>query len=73
MGKLNYVKFAVADIVEIFSDTTNVRQYIKKMRRRDSELNSKWGTICTPLAMVAKEKNLEEKEKAIRVHEVCIF
>lgn len=73
MGELNYVKFAVADIVEIFSDTTNVHQYIKKMRRRDSELNSKWGTICTPLAMVAKEKKLEEKEKAIRVHEVCVF
>jgi len=47
--------FAVADIVEIFSDTTNVRQYIKKMRRRDTELNSKWGTICTPLAMIAKD------------------
>jgi len=47
--------FAVSDIVEIFSDTTNVRQYIKKMRRRDSELNGKWGTICTPLAMIAKD------------------
>jgi len=35
------------------------------MRRRDSELNSKWGTICTPPAMVVKEKKLEEKEKAI--------
>ena len=54
MGELNYVKFAVADIVEIFSDATSA-SYLKKMRRRDSELNSKWGTICTPLAMVAKD------------------
>lgn len=72
MGELNYVKFAVADIVEIFSDATSA-SYLKKMRRRDSELNSKWGTICTPPAMVVTEKKLEEKEKAIRVHEVCIF
>lgn len=47
--------FAVADIVETLSDTKNVRQYIKKMRRRDEQLNSNWGTICTPLKMVAKD------------------
>lgn len=47
--------FAVADIVETLSDTSNVRQYIKKMRSRDEQLNSKWGTICTPLQMIAKD------------------
>lgn len=25
------------------------------MRLRDPELNSKWGTICTPVAMIAKD------------------
>lgn len=47
--------FAVSDVVEILSDTSDVRQYIKKMRARDKELASKWGTICTPLAMIAKD------------------
>jgi prophage antirepressor-like protein len=40
--------FAVADVVEALTDSTDPRQYIKKMRQRDSELNSYWGTICTP-------------------------
>lgn len=47
--------FSVADVVETLSDTKNVRQYIKKMRSRDPELNRNWGTICTPLQMVAKD------------------
>ncbi len=29
--------------------------YVRKMRGRDPELNSKWGTICTPLGMVAAD------------------
>ena len=47
--------FSVADIVEILSESTDVKQYIKKMRSRDSELNSNWGTICTPLPMIAAD------------------
>ena len=44
--------FAVADIVQVLTDSTDVKQYIKRMRARDSELNSKWGTICTPVEML---------------------
>ena len=47
--------FSVADIVEILSETVNVREYVKKLRTRDLELNSKWGTICTPLKMLTKD------------------
>lgn len=47
--------FSVADVIEILTDSADVRQYIKKMRSRDSELNSYWGTICTPLEMTAKD------------------
>lgn len=32
--------FSVADVVEVLTDTNDVRQYLKKMRSRDSELNS---------------------------------
>lgn len=47
--------FSVADIVEALTDSTDPKQYIKKMRQRDPELNSYWGTICTPLEMIAKD------------------
>ena len=47
--------FAVADIVQVLTDTVNPRDYIKKMLRRDPELKSKWGTICTPVEMLAPD------------------
>ena len=47
--------FAVADIVEILTESKDVKQYIKRMRARDPELNSKWGTICTPVEMIAPD------------------
>jgi prophage antirepressor-like protein len=47
--------FSVADIVQILTDSADVKQYIKRMRSRDSELDSRWGTICTPTEMVAAD------------------
>ena len=47
--------FAVADVVEILTESNDVKQYIKRMRARDPELNSKWGTICTPVEMIAPD------------------
>lgn len=47
--------FAVADIVQVLTDSADVKQYIKRMRARDSELNVKWGTICTPVEMLAPD------------------
>jgi len=41
--------FAVVDIVGVLTESTDVKQYIKKMRSRDHELNVYWGTHCTPL------------------------
>jgi hypothetical protein len=47
--------FSVADVVEALTDSNDIKQYIKKMRQRDEQLNSKWGTICTPLEMIASD------------------
>ncbi len=47
--------FSVADVVEALTDSSDVKQYIKRMRQRDPELNSYWGTICTPLEMTAAD------------------
>lgn len=40
--------FCVTDVVEAITDSNDVRQYIKRLRQRDSELGAVWGTICTP-------------------------
>lgn len=47
--------FSVQDIVQILSESNDVKQYIKKMRTRNTELNNNWGTICTPVKMIATD------------------
>ncbi len=47
--------FSVSDVVEALTDSNDIKQYIKKMRQRDEQLNSNWGTICTPLEMIASD------------------
>ena len=59
--------FSVSDVVEILTDSKDVKQYIKKMRSRDAELNSKWGTICTPVEMIA----LDGKKRKIQAADVA--
>ena len=41
--------FSVNDVVQILTDSTNVTDYIKKMRKRDEELSEGWGQIVTSL------------------------
>ena len=43
--------FSVNDVVQILTDSTNVTDYIKKMRKRDEELAQGWGQIVTPLSV----------------------
>ena len=47
--------FSVTDIVAALTDSVDSKQYIKKMRSRDPELNARWGTICTLTAMTASD------------------
>ena len=47
--------FSIVDVVEFLTDSTDAKQYVKRMRARDPLLNSKWGTICTPVEMTAKD------------------
>ena len=41
--------FSVVDVVAVLTDSVNPSDYIKKMRRRDTELSQGWGQIVTPL------------------------
>ena len=47
--------FSVQDVVAILSESTDPKQYIKKMRARDPQLSANWGTICTPVQMLAAD------------------
>ncbi|MBM4350253.1 MAG: Bro-N domain-containing protein [Deltaproteobacteria bacterium] len=64
--------FSVSDVVEALTDSADPKQYIKKMRQRDPELNSYWGTICTPLEIMApdgkkRETNCANTEGVFRI------
>ena len=69
---------SVVDVVQVLTDSSDPKQYIKKMRARDKALKSKWGTICTPLQMLAPDFYLAENRTAhwsgwlqISFHSAC--
>ncbi|NCC88429.1 MAG: hypothetical protein EOM05_11315 [Clostridia bacterium] len=47
--------FSVQDVVEALTESSDVKQYIKKMLSRDDMLKTNWGTICTPVEMLAAD------------------
>ncbi len=47
--------FSVQDVVAVLADSADPKQYIKKMRSRDPQLSANWGTICTPVQMIAAD------------------
>lgn len=47
--------FCIIDVVETLTDSNDPKQYIKRMRQRDAELNSVWGTICTPHQFISSD------------------
>lgn len=47
--------FSVQDVVEVLTESADVKQYIKRMLTRDIQLKTNWGTICTPVEMIAAD------------------
>jgi DNA-damage-inducible protein D len=65
---MTLVSSTIQDVVQLLTDTSDVKDYIEKMKKRDLQLNSNWGTICPLIEMVAvdnflkrRKENLEEK------------
>ena len=58
--------FAVNDIVQVLTESTDVKQYVKRMRSRDPELNSKWGTLY-PLRMLTPDGNMTNLEMTLNM------
>ena len=47
--------FSVQDVLEVLTNSMDIKQYIKKMLSRDKILKSNWGTICTLVEMEAAD------------------
>ena len=56
--------FSVVDIVAALTDSADPKQYIKKMRQRDPELDAYWGTVCTPLDLPAPDGKIRKSNCA---------
>src|SRR3989344_2556175 len=64
--------FSIFDIITVLTNSTDPKQYIKKMRQRDPELDFNWGTICTLLELIApdgkkRETNCTNTQGAFRL------
>lgn len=47
--------FSIQDVVEVLTESADVKQYIKRMLSRDEQLKSNWGTICTLVEMTTSD------------------
>lgn len=61
--------FSVVDVVKVLTDSVNPTDYLKKIRKRDSELSSYIGTNCPQVAMTTesgkKRKTLAANARGI--------
>ena len=55
---------AVQDVIAVLAESSDPKQYIKKMRARDPELSANWGTICTPVQMLAADGKMRKIQAA---------
>ena len=56
--------FSIADVIVALTDSVDPKQYIKKMRNRDPILSNEWGTICTPVEMLAADGRIRKIQAA---------
>ena len=56
--------FSVQDVIAVLAESSDPKQYIKKMRARDPELSANWGTICTLVQMPAADGKMRKIQAA---------
>jgi len=56
--------FSVQDVIEVLTDSKDVKQYIKRLLSRDEQLKSNWGTICTLVEMQAADGKMRKVQAA---------
>ena len=56
--------FSVQDVVLVLTDSSDIKQYIKRMLSRDEQLKNNWGTICTLVEMEAADRKKRKIQAA---------
>ncbi len=56
--------FSIQDVLAVLTDSVNIKDYIKKLRKRDSSLNSNWGTICPLVEMPTPDGKVRKIQSA---------
>lgn len=46
--------YSIEDVVGVLSESSNPKEYVKKLRQRDEELSKGWGQIVHPLPIMTK-------------------
>ena len=46
---------SIQDVLLVLTGSSDIKQYIKKLKSRDPELSNYWGTIYTPVEMIAAD------------------
>ena len=54
--KKNKWYFSIVDVIYALTNSNDPKQYIKKLKFRDYELQNNWGTICTLEELLNKNK-----------------
>jgi hypothetical protein len=58
--------FSIVDVIAVLTDSVNPTDYLKKIRKRDSELGSYLGTNCPQLARASRSCQLTKAGKAVK-------
>ena len=53
--------FSIVDVIDVLTNSNDPKQYLKKLKVRDIELQNNWGTICTLLKMKASDGKFKNR------------
>ena len=56
--------FSVQDVIEILTESADIKQYVKRLKSRDPHLSSNWGTICTRVEMPTSDGKIRKIQAA---------
>ena len=56
--------FSLQDVVLVLTDSSDIKQYIKRILSRDEQLKNNWGTICTLVEMEAADRKKRKIQAA---------
>jgi len=52
--------FVVRDVIQVLTNSKNVKEYIKKMRRRDQEISKIWGEMVLQLSIETEKRGTQK-------------